>query len=250
MKRVLLIMMAGVAVLSTASCAGNGGGNNAKSGAGPQKTADPKENVIEVVEEEISDEPRVYSNAYDGYTNVRKEPSAKAEVLGKLRNGSDYAVLLGQSGDWIEVEHDGEVGYVLEKYVSDTPSEPVTVDVDGDWLEGVWFTNGGWTCYLIFNTGKYVKQGEWYEDITYGKWHLEGNEIVLTATYCNKQSRWWDDSFKSERLVIDEENGTVGGVLKSDVYESLEEDEEAGGSMVFSKEEFKAEKKRIGRAVK
>ena len=45
-------------------------------------------------------EIRIYSNAYDGYVNVRQGPSAKSAKLGKLKNGPDYRVQLGVQGTW------------------------------------------------------------------------------------------------------------------------------------------------------
>ena len=45
--------------------------------------------------EEDVDVPMVYSNSYDGYLNVRAQPTTKSQVLGTLRNGPEGAVLLG-----------------------------------------------------------------------------------------------------------------------------------------------------------
>lgn len=55
---------------------------------------------------------KVYSNAYDGYTNVRKGPSSKSRILGKLRNGNEYVTLLGMEGNWYEVQYYVQIGYV------------------------------------------------------------------------------------------------------------------------------------------
>ena len=40
-------------------------------------------------------EVRVYSNAYDGFVNVRQAPTLKSTVLGKLKNGEEYLVQAG-----------------------------------------------------------------------------------------------------------------------------------------------------------
>lgn len=66
---------------------------------------------------------RVYSNAYDGFVNIRQKPQGKAPILGVLRNGPEGAVLLGAEGEWKKVDCNGIVGYVYEKYVQDTPTE-------------------------------------------------------------------------------------------------------------------------------
>lgn len=67
--------------------------------------------------------PRVYSNAYDGFINIRQTPQSKAPIVGVLRNGPEGSVLLGTEGEWKKIDCNGIVGYVYEKYVQDTPTE-------------------------------------------------------------------------------------------------------------------------------
>lgn len=43
--------------------------------------------------------------------NIRKEPSAEAEVIGKLVGGQKV-IKAGQDGDWIKIELEGQTGYV------------------------------------------------------------------------------------------------------------------------------------------
>ena len=66
---------------------------------------------------------RVYSNAYDGFVNIRQTPQSKAPIVGVLHNGPEGAVLLGTEGEWKKIDCNGIVGYVYEKYVQDTPTE-------------------------------------------------------------------------------------------------------------------------------
>lgn len=66
---------------------------------------------------------KVYSNAYDGFVNIRQTPQSKAPILGVLRNGPEGAILLGTEGEWKKIDCNGIVGYVYEKYVQDTPTE-------------------------------------------------------------------------------------------------------------------------------
>ena len=66
---------------------------------------------------------KVYSNAYDGFVNIRQAPQSKAPILGVLRNGPEGAILLGTEGEWKKIDCNGIVGYVYEKYVQDTPTE-------------------------------------------------------------------------------------------------------------------------------
>lgn len=66
---------------------------------------------------------KVYSNANDGFVNIRQTPQSKAPVLGVLRNGPEGAILLGTDGEWKKIDCNGIVGYVYEKNVQDTPTE-------------------------------------------------------------------------------------------------------------------------------
>jgi hypothetical protein len=70
-----------------------------------------------------SAKPKVYSNAYDGFVNIRQATQSKAPILGVLRNGPEGAILLGTEGEWKKIDCNGIVGYVYEKYVQDTPTE-------------------------------------------------------------------------------------------------------------------------------
>ena len=66
-----------------------------------------------------------------GTLTVRAQPNTKAQVLGKLANGADLAVLKdGQTmADWLKVYYADGVAYVMAKYVSmgaALPAQPVT----------------------------------------------------------------------------------------------------------------------------
>lgn len=58
----------------------------------------------------------VYANAYDGFLNVRKRPSAASSILTAMYNGSDGARYLGRSGNWYKVDYHGTIGYVNNKH--------------------------------------------------------------------------------------------------------------------------------------
>ena len=109
MRRVYSILLAGVALVAVASCGNRG------------KKAEVVESDEVLETAEVYTEPRMYSNSYDGYTNVRKGPSSKASVLGKLRNGNEYVVVVGEVDNWLEVEYNGQIGYVHRNYVSEIP---------------------------------------------------------------------------------------------------------------------------------
>ncbi|MBO4850210.1 MAG: SH3 domain-containing protein [Prevotella sp.] len=72
----------------------------------------------------------VYSAANDGYTNIRKEPSVNAKVVGGLVNNGPGAKLLEKtSNGWYKVDLNGVVGYVSSKIVAigdeDGPYTPI-----------------------------------------------------------------------------------------------------------------------------
>ena len=43
--------------------------------------------------------------------NVRAEASSDSDIIGGLDTG-DQVVKVGQEGDWIQIDYDGETGYV------------------------------------------------------------------------------------------------------------------------------------------
>ena len=123
----------------------------------------------------------VYCNSADGFLNIRETPSSKGRILGKFRNGPHGAVYLGESGNWTEIDCNGLVGYVYTANLSYTPTKEVTVDIDEKWLMGPWYPSNKEYAYLIFNNGTYTVQ-YYYGTIAYGRYHLEGDEIVFETT--------------------------------------------------------------------
>lgn len=240
MKRFYSILLAGVALVAVASC-----GNRGK-----RVAIEEPEEVIETAYEDAS-VIKMYSNSYDGYTNVRKSPSSKGEVLGKLRNGNEYVVVIGEVDKWLEVEYYDQIGYVHKNYVSETPSKPVTVDVDANWIEGIWWMNGGWECYLIFSNGKYTIVKEWYENVVAGKWHLEEDNIVFTPKYFDKESQWWNESYRKVVIMkINKAARTIGQTKKWTFSNPNDEEYQCRGSMEWSKADFNKEKKWVSARVK
>ena len=130
--------------------------------------------------------PMVYSNAYDGFANIRYEPSSNGEIAGQLRNGPRGAEYLGVEGKWTKVNFEGCEGYVLSSLVQSTPTKPV--NVDPGFIAGAWRIDVGMgPCdYIVFTDGSYA----YYHDSfcegaisEAGKWHLEENSIIFTKVY-------------------------------------------------------------------
>ena len=151
--------------------------------------------------------PRVYSNCYDGYLNVRSAPSSKSTIVGTLRNGPEGAELLGVEGSWSKVRVNGVVGYVFSSYLQSTPTDPVYVNaaaVVGDWYDET-FSGGVWyNMITIKSNGKFVNNvwmGVNCNKQTNGTWSLSHNKLVL---------KWSDGTVYTSPI-----NGkflTIGGV--------------------------------------
>jgi len=52
-----------------------------------------------------------------GTLNVRAQPASSGAVLGKVSFGDVFPVT-GQAGDWIEIQYNGQTGYVSSRFVS------------------------------------------------------------------------------------------------------------------------------------
>ncbi len=157
-----------------------------KKGAEADEAATETEAVVEAVEVVKPNVPMVYSKAYDGFVNVRCEPTTRSEIICKLPNGPEGAELLGVEGKWTKVRIDGYEGYVSSAYVQSTPTKPVYVDAG--------FVVGAWrqvTCpfpidYLVFSDGTYALYHDGFMEGAVseaGKWYLEENSIVFNKAY-------------------------------------------------------------------
>jgi len=51
-----------------------------------------------------------------GYLNIRSGPSLNSPVIAMAPNGSTVTIL-GQSGDWYNVNYNGTVGYASSQYI-------------------------------------------------------------------------------------------------------------------------------------
>ena len=135
--------------------------------------------------------PRVYSNCYDGYLNVRSAPSSKSTIVGTLRNGPEGAELLGVEGSWSKVRVNGVVGYVFSNYLQSKPTDPVHISasaVVGVWVMTTWSAGASYTIqsngkFTFENTSGTTRSGTWY--LSYDKIVLKysnGNKIVCTPS--------------------------------------------------------------------
>jgi uncharacterized protein YgiM (DUF1202 family) len=123
----------------------------------------------------------VYSHSYDGYLSIRDTPSSKGVKIGKFRNGPEGAIKLSESGNWVEIDYNGIVGYVSKKHVVTYPTKAVTVDIDEKWLAGPWYPAHRNYAYMIFNNGTYTVQYE-YGTLADGTYQVDGDEMIFSAT--------------------------------------------------------------------
>ena len=131
-------------------------GGSASKSAAPAESAPEAE--VAPVEAEV-DLPKVYSNCYDGYLNVRAQPTTKSQILGRFNNGPEGAELLGVEGNWSKVRVNGVEGYVSSNYLQSTPTEPAYLDANvilGEWIYDFYKSNGVgpyWLSFLFKSNG-------------------------------------------------------------------------------------------------
>lgn len=241
------ILMLGLGMM--VSCGGNGQGKTEN-----KETTNTEIQEAEPIEEAepVDTRPRVYACAYDAFVNIRETPEAKAPILGVFRNGPDGAVLLGTEGEWTKIDCNGIVGYVLSKYVQDTPTVAVDEGIDMKWLEGWWennecqslliFDNGGFMEYsCMFNEGSTTKKGSFI---------LQGSSLLLTVVvdFVN----WPDNQFQNTiTLPLDPIKKTIVGYKKQqlktkELYDYLEEiGSETYDDLYLTKKEFNNLKKHV-----
>lgn len=140
-----------------------------------KEIADAKESTVEAA---AVASPKVYSNCYDGYLNVRAQPTTKSQILARLNNGSEGAELLGVEGTWSKVRVNGVVGYVSSKYLQSTPTDPVYIDASV--VVGSWSDIG--THIAVKSNGRFVHTYGVSASMSHseeGTWRLSYNKLIL-----------------------------------------------------------------------
>lgn len=165
-------------------------------------------------------EIRIYANGYDGYVNIRQAPTTKSAVIGRLRNGNDYAVQVGVQGNWITVEYNNTIGYAHNSMVGYSPWPAVNLDVEAEWFQGAYETGYGESPsqFFIYKNGKfaYVFDTEaWY----YGTWRLEGEDIILTTKHITFAGQASSHIGQEQRFAVDVRNAAIGGMSR-EIYRS------------------------------
>lgn len=167
---------------------------------------------------------KVYSKAYDGYINIRDSSTSKGTIIGKFKNGPDGAICLSQTGEWTKINYKGVTGYVYTKYLSDSPTEDVTLSIDGNWLKGIWRNAEEQYAYLIFNNGTFALQSA-SGTLAYGTYMLKGNDIEFNI----KQLLSSMDISKIKRFRIDSSSDEIGPLRKQSFLNNTEMYGNSGG---------------------
>lgn len=179
------------AMLLLISCGGENKSNSSDANingevvVGPIVT--PPSEMVEPVGE-VPNQPKVYSNAYDGFLNIRASASAKSNKIGELKNGPEGALVLSVEGKWTKVDLNGVVGFVNNAYVQSTPTEPAYImpeSVIGTWTnQEVAYSH--YDDLIIFDNGTYTTYCDGFMEgsiTSVGKWKLVRKDIVLTQYY-------------------------------------------------------------------
>ena len=198
----------------------------------------PETEVIEVPANEQSASEIVYANAYDGFVNMREIPTSKGAIIEKFKNGSKGAILLEEDEEWAKIDYQGTIGYVYKKYLTYTPTKEVTVNIDGNWLRGVWKESNKNYAYLIFNNGTYAIQSL-SETLAYGTYMLEGEEIVF-STKVNKTDLTPD----IERYRVNTSIKCVGNMSKHELIEDYQR-YDYSDRLIWTKSQYAALRKEI-----
>lgn len=181
----------------------------------------------------------LYSNAYDGYVNIRQQPTTKSAIIGVLRNGNKYVEKVGVHGNWIMVKWENLVGYAHKSMLGRKPWKPFNLNITADQIEGIYGTEGCkgiYISYAIFNNGRYAQYSGNFIGSTYsyGRWKFEGNDLVLTTKQVTAEGR--ENGVRVgqiERLPIKVKGNRVIGI---DFHEKF---------AIDYMDEFKAERKRL-----
>ena len=67
-------------------------------------------------------------NLDGGTLNVRPQPNTNQAAIGKLAEG-EAVTIVGESGNWYEIEYNNSTGYVSKDYITFTPITPETPEI-------------------------------------------------------------------------------------------------------------------------
>ena len=194
----------------------------------------------------VYSKPKIYANSFDGFLNMRSAPSTSGNIVGVFRNGEVPGYVIKQEGNWAKIYYQGVTGYVYKKNTSSSPTVAVTVDVDAEWLQGIWVCEEeDWEAFLLFDNGtyEYRTQHDYFE---YGTYRLGGNSIILTPSMNMQlvripipgggftEDREYIEDPESLSFVIDTNSGKIGEMKRKEFVGP----EDAYGHCNLTREQF------------
>lgn len=203
----------------------------------------------------VEAEGDVFSNAFDGFLNIRESPNANSFKVGELKNGPKGATMINYGAKWSLVSHNGVEGYVKTEYLQTTPTKPALLNPED--VIGVWGEPDHSEDILVFDNGTYaIYTANFCEGAitNVGTWRIEEKNLILTEHYdflanfgyCDIFSPAWGKGkgIKSNKITIIE-NPNPENKMKLLIEAQVARETMDGDVPIWSQSQLDSAKKRI-----
>lgn len=160
----------------------------------------------------------VYSNAYDGFLNIREQPDTKSPIIGKIVNGPMGAVKMGEIGGWTIVKVGDTIGYASSRYLQTEPTDEFTDKDMEKCIQGIWTTSTPMDQrqIMLFQDNLFY-EGYTLEGLCYcGTWSVTGTVLSLHTVKSMSESYGWAEDPHDEVWTI-----VSGDQIKDDNSEPM-----------------------------
>ena len=201
----------------------------------------------------VEAEGDVFSNAFDGFLNIRESPNANSFKVGELKNGPKGATMIEFGAKWSLVSHNGVEGYVKTEFLQTTPTKPALLNPED--VIGVWGESNHFNDLLIFDNGTYATYNDNFCEgaITgVGTWRIEEKNLILTEhydlaanfAYGDIFGNAWGKGIKSNKVTIIEDPKPENK-MKLLIEAQVARESEEGYVPIWSQSQLDALKKSI-----